>query len=222
MGNLNFQRFHRFNLDKEINKRSRLPQSTFGYTLIEVLVVVAIIGVLATILGPGWLTFLNRQRVRKVNDAVFEALKEAQREAKRTKLSYSVSFKNENDIPKIAVHPATIAASTITDRWNTFALDLQPKQALLYSNIDTANKIAASSTVSDSAAPLVPGTEKTITFDYLGALAPRTDGNPADTGLKVVVATPKLGSNTPSGVRGCVIVQTLLGGIQIERGDKCI
>jgi prepilin-type N-terminal cleavage/methylation domain-containing protein len=56
-----------------------------GFTLLEVLVIALIVGILSSIAAPSWLAFINRQRVRTVNDRVFQSLRLAQSEAKRTK-----------------------------------------------------------------------------------------------------------------------------------------
>jgi prepilin-type N-terminal cleavage/methylation domain-containing protein len=54
-----------------------------GFTLLEVLVIALIVGILSAIAAPSWLAFINRQRVRTVNDRVLQSLRRAQSEAKR-------------------------------------------------------------------------------------------------------------------------------------------
>lgn len=74
-----------------------------------------VIGILAAIAAPSWITFTNRQRVNAANDAVLSALQDAQRDAKRTKRSYSVSFGTNNNVPEVAIHFAT---DTDANKWN--------------------------------------------------------------------------------------------------------
>ena len=83
-----------------------------GFTLLEVLVVVLIVGILATTASVSWLSFVNRQRVNGVQNAALRAIEAAQLEAKSRQLSYSVSFRvtyiDKPDIqgyfPQYAIH----------------------------------------------------------------------------------------------------------------------
>ncbi|NEP29368.1 prepilin-type N-terminal cleavage/methylation domain-containing protein, partial [Moorena sp. SIO3I6] len=75
----------------EDNQRlNHKPNKDAGFTLLELIVVILLVGILSAIAAPSWLAFVNRQRVNKVNERVLSAIQEAQREAKKKKLSYSV------------------------------------------------------------------------------------------------------------------------------------
>jgi len=185
---------------------------TAGFTLIEIMVTLLIVGILSTIATPSWVAFSNRQRVNAANDAVLRALQEAQRQARSKKLSYSVSFLSaQNQVPKVAVYPEGTVLAATDPRWTALGEDiaLQPGQVSLYSNIDAANpnQKVAETTLATS--------ERRITFDYTGAL---TIG--AVTPLKIVVAPPSA-ALTPTAVKRCVIVETLIGGMRTAKDDGC-
>jgi prepilin-type N-terminal cleavage/methylation domain-containing protein len=188
---------HRHNLD-------------VGFTLLEVLTAVLLIGILSAIIAPSWLGFTNRQRLGQVNDGILSALRTAQTEAKKTKTSYSAEFKIENNIPLFLVYPTN---NRPISGWQNLGrnVEIKPKQILLYTNIESENKAFADKKVRDTQA----GSGK-ITFDYLGALS----NNPV-TPLIIVVSPPKSGTNQASTMRRCVIIENLIGGMRIEKDDQC-
>ncbi|HYX14331.1 MAG TPA: type II secretion system protein [Nostoc sp.] len=204
-------------LVNNLHYASGYTQQDAGFSLLELIVVMVMIGILSAIAAPGWLAFVNRQRVNKANDAVLAALQEAQREAKKTKLSYSVSFKNENGVPKLLIHEGAITpASDVV--WKPLGEDMvsNPGQVLLYTNISTSNTKNATGEIVETA----PGIG-TITFDYMGILANKSSGTVADTCLKVMVAAPKTGTTEASALKRYIIVQTLLGGMRTAKDPAC-
>ncbi|MUH00218.1 prepilin-type N-terminal cleavage/methylation domain-containing protein [Scytonema sp. UIC 10036] len=197
--------------------------SDAGFSLVEVLVAVLMIGILAAIAAPGWLAFVNRQRVNKANDAILTAIQQAQREAKKNKRTYSVSFRNDNGIPKVAIYYNTSPPATTNPIWKPLGEDMAFKsgQVLLYSNLDssTYNKLVSTGNVNYTPSS---GTSSlgTITFDYMGALLDASALS-QQLGLKIAVATPNSGSYSATNtLKRCVIVETLLGGMRTGKNSN--
>ncbi|MBD1886114.1 prepilin-type N-terminal cleavage/methylation domain-containing protein [Microcoleus vaginatus] len=162
-----------------------------GFTLLEVLVIALIVGILSSIAAPSWEAFINRQRVRTVNDRVLQTLRTAQSEAKRTKSSVTVTF-NYDPNASPAIDPPTVTFNNITQELNGGG-EIKPRTIAL-----TVNKPPASTTPANS-----------IVFDYQGNLTP-------DTTPFFVTVAPSGG-----GTKQCVIVQTLLGGMRTDEGTVC-
>ena len=78
-------------------------KSSSGFTLIEMMVTIIIIGVIAAIAAPNFLGLLNRNRVNEAARQIEGALTEAQRQAMRRGRQCSVSIDTAN---KIISNPA--------------------------------------------------------------------------------------------------------------------
>jgi Tfp pilus assembly protein FimT len=172
---------------------TRLKQSDRGYTIIELLVIVIMLGVLSAIAAPGWLGFINRQRVRTVNDRVFQSLRTAQSEAKRTKQPVTIKFDKSVDPPTVTFDPP-LATGGSTQTLNAGG-EIKPRTIELTFNKPDATNPNISS----------------IVFDYQGKLATGT------TPFYVTVAPFGSASNTSA--KQCAIVETIIGGMRTAEGN---
>ncbi|MGB3308969.1 MAG: prepilin-type N-terminal cleavage/methylation domain-containing protein [Nodosilinea sp.] len=175
---------------------------TAGFTLIEVLVVVIIAGILAAIAAPGWLAFLNRQRVSAVKSDLIQTLKNAQQDAIQKRQSIPVAIDDAATVPTVVVNGL---AQT------------------LGSDASRAGNLRLTSYVAGGVPDPI---FDTIVFDYRGMPSIGTspaDGtmiDPADASsedLPFVISVAADGSD----VQQCVIVATLLGSLKTASNAEC-
>ncbi|MCM0591813.1 MAG: prepilin-type N-terminal cleavage/methylation domain-containing protein [Gloeotrichia echinulata DVL01] len=208
-----------------------LATNNAGFSLVEILVVLVMLGVLAAISTPNWIAFLNRQQANKANDVVLAGIQEAQRQAKRQKLGYSISFRTDNNIPQIAIYPKD---SDPTKLWRNLGTDVGIKSGSIVIGTNLTNINTTTSTTSVTYAAAFNSTApQTITFDYTGALDLVVKTNTSSLtsvqndkitskGLIVAVAVAQSGSPTQAtNLKRCVIVKTLLGSIKTGKDTEC-
>lgn len=119
--------------------------SNRGFTLLEMLVVVVLISILATLGISNWLAFVETRRLNTAQNQVHYAMRQAQRQATKDKLTWQASFREQNNVVQWAVHPATVHPSNAN--WN---------------NLDSNVRLDEETTLSES-----NGIRK-VQFDYRG------------------------------------------------------
>lgn len=85
-----------------------------GYTLLELLSVVIVLGVLATLASAGFLGWLTRMRVTAGRDAVLQVIRNAQQQATARKTTMQASFRDINGQVEYAVHDASVTPTLWT------------------------------------------------------------------------------------------------------------
>lgn len=123
--------------------------SVSGFTLPEILVVFLIVGVLATIALPSWLTFVNIQHLNTAQYEVHSAMQQAQSQAKKEKFTWQASFREQNGVLQWAVHPANVDPA-VAD----------------WKNLDSSIRLDEETTLQQSSGV------RYIRFDYRGNVIP--------------------------------------------------
>ncbi len=185
-------------------KTNRDRFTTIGFTLLEVLVVMGMLGILTAIASPSWLGFSINQKLNSAQSRAFSALRLAQSNAKRDQLDWQASFRNFGDRSQYAVHKTPILSTTTVGYWNS----------LPWESFDSGVQI-----VEDTASLSY------ITFTKVSAI-PEPDiyrvqfnskGNPNGINeLGKITFAPRLGDR-----RKCVIVSTVLGSMRLAEGSGC-
>ena len=178
-----------------------------GFTMIELMIIVLIVGIFASIAAPGWLGFINRQRVRTVNDRVLQSLRSAQSEAKRSKRDIKITFSAATVDPPTATidtDPPTINATT--------GLPNPPIQTLTFDAGGEIKKGQIKLSAASCPAGVCTPAATPLTFNYNGVVD-QTSSPP----LPFVVTVSPVNDNT----KQCVIVETLLGGMRTAEGADC-
>ncbi|MCS6812262.1 MAG: prepilin-type N-terminal cleavage/methylation domain-containing protein [Cyanobacteria bacterium] len=178
------------------------PPHDAGYTLVEVLVVVVMIGVMVAIAVPGWVAFRNRFALSSAQVKVAAVLKRAQNEAKLLKTKRQASFRMQGKLVQYTVHDASVPPTSPSLPWYDLGTGVR---------IDPHN-----TTMHDP----VPDTIWRMQFDY--------DGTANGQIGRLTLVTPERPDQSQQEARNnnrprrCVFVSNLLGALREDRDQGCV
>jgi prepilin-type N-terminal cleavage/methylation domain-containing protein len=171
--------------------RQPLSSSTAGFTLLETMIVVSIIGILSTIAAPNWLNFINRQRLNTGQSQVYQAMQETKSNAMHQKVTWQfsvreISIKGKTTV-QWAIHPESVNPTAAN--WQSLApqLQLDAPETTLYT--DKKNGV------------------QRVQFNYIG----NTDGQ-----LGQITLTTKNSRK----LKRCVYVSTLIGTLRTGKEHR--
>ncbi len=181
-----------------MKNRAFMKQSNAGFSLLEILAVMVILGILAALAAPGWLTFLSRQRATDAKNQVQQAIRTTQTEAKRLRRRRSIQFypsaTSAEGVPQVELNDSGI------------------RETLGLGELDSG--IIELTAVDDNGSP-VPE----LIFRADGSLSVEDDdygGAPPELPIMISIESPA-GSNT----KRCIMIETLLGAIDSGKDADC-
>ena len=173
-----------------------------GFTLLEILVALAITGILAALTGPNLLAWLNRNKVQEATDSIQSALQDAQKQAMRRGRICTINFTNGTGTNPTVYSQITAseAGCLVATNTNAGSLSLPQEVFMVVSNFPT---LGSSPGVQFSFRGHVPG----LTFE------PETDKSKTDN-RAIIVLYPAANASAapyPNQEQKCIVMASLLG-----------
>lgn len=173
-----------------------------GFTVIELLVVIVIAGVLAAIAAPGWLAFVNRQRINATTDAALQIMRTAQSRSVTENRTWEASFRESDGQLQGAVHPVGSGAV-----WETLVPEAGDRVFIKAELTDIANSECEAG-------------DYCVQFQDRGVIADNWFDNQAGNDDRIGRMT-FVAKDNPDGTKRCIVVATILGTLRVDRDEGC-
>ncbi|KPQ36749.1 MAG: pseudopilin HpsD [Phormidesmis priestleyi Ana] len=196
-------------LNTKLNKKIRTlygqslnTEPTAGFTLLEFMVVVIMVGTLVAIAAPTWQSLLDRQRMNAARGDLMSVLKTAQDEAQSRQQKKQVTF-----LPATATTPLSVAVRNLDLQSSTTSFVNSPSTVTVLGNGEVGLNFTIVTSDSDP-----------IVFNSKGEVE---DVNIMPYVISIrntQLPAPPAGQ---SPTQSCVIITTLLGGLKPANDDLC-
>ncbi|MEG4251607.1 transcriptional regulator [Microcoleus sp. Pol10D4] len=192
-------------INKTLKGRATTPAA--GFTMIELLIMILIIGIFCAIVAPSWLMFINNHRLKLSLDRAYWAMELAHSNAKRDKISWQASFKQVGENVHIAVHPADIPPALIpASQWK----NLEPQIQIDTVINDKGGYETTLLPVNENNEQKENGTIRRVMFNHRGCPVSRSDHDCTLTSIRAKGTLTLYHPNLRNSQR-CIIISTLLG-----------
>ena len=185
-------------INKKLQGRATTPAA--GFTMIETLIIILILGIFSVLVAPSWLMFINNQRLKVSLDRAYSAMELARSNAKRDKIAWQASFKQVGENVQVAVHQADIPPAQVpANQWENLEPQIQ---------IDTQETTVLQ--VNENNEQKENGTIRRVIFNYRGCPVSRSDHDCTQTSIRAKGTLTLYHPNLRNSQR-CIIISTLLG-----------
>jgi prepilin-type N-terminal cleavage/methylation domain-containing protein len=169
-----------------------------GFTLLEILVALAIAGILAALTGPNLLAWLNSNKVQEATDSIQSALRDAQRQAIRLGRICTINFTEGTGTDPTVYRQITAnqPGCLVATNTNAGSLSLPQEVFMVVDNFPDVPPDGDSPGVQFSFRGHVPG----LTFE------PR-----ANQAIIVLYPAADAANPYPNQERKCIVIASLLG-----------
>ena len=170
-----------------------------GFTLLEILVALAITGILAALTLPNLLAWLNSNRVQEATDAIQSALQDAQKQAIRRGRSCTINFTEGTGTGPTVYRQITAneAGCLVATNTNAGSLNLPQEVFMVVNNFPDFPPDSGS-----------PG----VQFSFRGHVPDLTFDPPKDQAIIVLYpAADASAAPYPNQEKKCIVIASLLG-----------
>lgn len=173
-------------------------QPVAGFTLLEVLTTVLLIGILSAIAIPSFTGLINRQRLNNAQEQVFIVMRKAQASAKRERTTWTACFRDDGTriLSSVSRLPVTAWTCATATNWQPL-LGEDSKQIAI--NVTNTSIVAS------------PATYYPVQFKYDGSITSQYRRR-----ITLIIR------NETNGIKRCVFVSTLLGSLRSDQDANCL